>query len=111
MHRSHYPFNETFGMGQQDADENDAWRDRSLTDDRPHRDIFSNRYKDFEKINIKRSQSKNKIAINTALHRQLLNSMYLDLTSGQTRIKKVLHYEYHKIIIDFYNGFSSIWLQ
>jgi hypothetical protein len=58
MHRSHYPFNETFGMGKQDADENDSWRDRSLTDERPHRDIFSNRYKDFEKINIKRSQSK-----------------------------------------------------
>jgi hypothetical protein len=58
MHRSHYPFNETFGMGKQDADENDSWRDRSLTDNRPHRDIFSNRYKDFEKINIKRSQSK-----------------------------------------------------
>jgi hypothetical protein len=58
MHRSHYPFNETFGMGKQDADENDSWRDRSLTDDRPHRDIFSNQYKDFEKINIKRTQSK-----------------------------------------------------
>jgi hypothetical protein len=40
MHRSHYPFNETFGMGKQDADENDSWRDRSLTDNRPHRDIF-----------------------------------------------------------------------
>jgi hypothetical protein len=33
-------------------------RDRSLTDDRPHRDIFKNQYKDFEKINIKRTQSK-----------------------------------------------------
>ena len=58
MHRSHYPFNETFGMGKQDADENDSWRDRSLTDDRPHRDIFKNQYKDFEKTNIKRTQSK-----------------------------------------------------
>ena len=58
MHRSHYPFNTTFGMGKQDADENDSWRDRSLTDDRPHRDIFKNQYKDFEKINIKRTLSK-----------------------------------------------------
>ena len=58
MHRSHYPFNTTFGMGKQDADENDSLRDRSLTDDRPHRDIFKNQYKDFEKINIKRAQSK-----------------------------------------------------
>ena len=58
MHRSHYPFNTTFGMGQQDADENDSWLDRSLTDDRPHRDIFTNQYKDFEKTNIKRTQSK-----------------------------------------------------
>ena len=58
MHRSHYPFNTTFGMGKQAADENDSRRDRSLTDDRPHRDIFKNQYKDFEKINIKRAQSK-----------------------------------------------------
>ena len=59
MHRSHYPFNTTFGMGQQDADENTSIFNRSLTDDRPHRDIFSNQYKDFEKINIKRTQSDN----------------------------------------------------
>jgi hypothetical protein len=58
MHRSHYPFNETFGMGQQNADENTSVFNRSLTDDRPHRDIFSNQYKDFEKTNIKRTQSK-----------------------------------------------------
>lgn len=40
-------------------DENTSIFNRSLTDDRPHRDIFSNQYKDFEKINIKRTQSDN----------------------------------------------------
>jgi hypothetical protein len=58
MHRSHSPFNKTFAMGKQDADENSSIFDRSVTNERPHRDIFSNQYKDFEKINIKRTQSK-----------------------------------------------------
>ena len=46
-------------MGQQDVDENTSWWDRSLTDDRPHRDIFSNQYKDFEKTNTKIMTSDN----------------------------------------------------
>jgi hypothetical protein len=45
-------------VGYSEVGENSLGSNRSLTDNRPHRDIFSNRYKDFEKINIKRSQSK-----------------------------------------------------
>ena len=58
MHRSHYPFNTTFGMGQQDADENFWLWNKTVSDDRPHRDIFYNQFKNFEKINLKRTQSK-----------------------------------------------------
>jgi len=56
MHRSHTPFNTVFGMGQQDADENSSIWNRSISDDRPHRDIFYNSYKDFEKINALRKK-------------------------------------------------------
>jgi hypothetical protein len=112
MHRSHYPFNTTFGMGQQDADENDSWLDRSLTDDRPHRDIFTNQYKVLKRQISNELSLKNKTAVDMVrqIQKLLLNLIYLNLTSGQTRIKKARHYEYHKIIIDFYNSLSSIWL-
>jgi len=56
MHRSHTPFNTVFGMGQQDADENTSFWNRSISDDRPHRDIFYNSFKDFEKINANRTR-------------------------------------------------------
>jgi hypothetical protein len=56
MHRSHAPFNTVFGMGRQDADENTSFWNRSISDDRPHRDIFYNSFKDFEKINAKRTK-------------------------------------------------------
>jgi len=52
MHRSHHPFNTTFAMGQQDADENFWIWNKTVSDDRPHRDIFYNKLKDFEKINV-----------------------------------------------------------
>jgi hypothetical protein len=45
-------------MGYLKAGENSLGSNRSLTDERPHRDIFRNQFKDFEKINIKRTQSK-----------------------------------------------------
>jgi hypothetical protein len=45
-------------MGYLKAGENSLGSNRSLTDERPHRDIFRKKYRDFEKINIKRSQSK-----------------------------------------------------
>jgi hypothetical protein len=51
MHRSHSPFNSTFAMGKQDADENFWPWDKTISDERPHRDIFYNQYKDFKKIN------------------------------------------------------------
>jgi hypothetical protein len=57
MHRSHAPFNTTFGMGKQDADENFWLWNKTLSDDRPHRDIFYNSFKDFEKINIKKTKN------------------------------------------------------
>ena len=53
MHRSHAPFNETPFMGKQDADENFWFWNKTISDDRPHRDIFYNQYKDFEKSNSK----------------------------------------------------------
>jgi len=54
MHRSHYPFNTTIGMGQQDADDNFWFWNKTVSDDRPHRDIFYNQYTDFELENSKR---------------------------------------------------------
>jgi hypothetical protein len=45
-------------MGQQDTDENFKLWNKTVSDDRPRRDIFTVQYKDFEKINIKRTQSK-----------------------------------------------------
>jgi hypothetical protein len=57
MHRSHSPFNTTFGMGQQDADDNFWIWKKSVSDERPHRDIFYNSLKDFEKLNIRRKNS------------------------------------------------------
>jgi hypothetical protein len=62
MHRSHHPFNTTFGMGQQDADENFWLWNKTVSDDRPHRDIFYNKLKDFEKINTKLLASNNETA-------------------------------------------------
>jgi hypothetical protein len=62
MHRSHHPFNTTFGMGQQDADENFWLWNKTVSDDRPHRDIFYNKLKDFEKINTKLMASNNEDA-------------------------------------------------
>lgn len=56
MHRSHAPFNTVFGMGKQDADENTSLWNKSISDDRPHRDIFYNSFKDFEKINANRTR-------------------------------------------------------
>jgi hypothetical protein len=51
MHKSHSPFNTTFAMGKQDADENFWLWKKTVSDERPHRDIFYNPKKDFEKIN------------------------------------------------------------
>lgn len=51
MHRSHNPFNSTPFMGKQDADENFFFWNKTMSDERPHRDVFYNQYKDFEKIN------------------------------------------------------------
>jgi hypothetical protein len=62
MHRSHHPFNTTFGMGQQDVDENFWLWNKTVSDDRPHRDIFYNKLKDFEKINTKLMASNNEDA-------------------------------------------------
>lgn len=45
-------------MGYSEAGGTHQANNRSLTDDRPHRDIFKNQYKDLEKTNIKRTQSK-----------------------------------------------------
>jgi len=36
-------------MGKQDADENFWLWNKTISDERPHRDIFYNQYKDFEK--------------------------------------------------------------
>ena len=49
MHRSHSPFNTVTGMWQQDADDNTWPWNKTESDDRPHRDIFHNKFKDFEK--------------------------------------------------------------
>ena len=57
MHRSHSPFNSTFAMGKQDADENFWLWNKTISDERPHRDIFYNQYKDFEKNNRPRAWS------------------------------------------------------
>ena len=57
MHRSHSPFNSTFAMGKQDADENFWLWNKTISDERPHRDIFYNQYKDFEKNNHPRAWS------------------------------------------------------
>jgi len=63
MHRSHFPFNtgvvkglkirdlDSIAMGIEEADENFWFWNRSESDNRPHRDLFYNQYKDFEKIN------------------------------------------------------------
>lgn len=63
MHRSHFPFNtgvvkgykirdiDSIAMGIEEADENFWFWNRSESDNRPHRDIFYNQYKDFEKLN------------------------------------------------------------
>ena len=53
MHRSHSPFNTVTGMWQQDADENTWPWNKTESDDRPHRDIFYNEFKDFEKARTK----------------------------------------------------------
>ena len=53
MHRSHAPFNETLFMGKEDADENFWLWNKTISDERPHRDIFYNQFKDFDKINEK----------------------------------------------------------
>ena len=53
MHRSHSPFNTVIGMLQQDADENTWPWNKTVSDDRPHRDIFYNKYIDFEKSRTK----------------------------------------------------------
>ena len=53
MHRSHSPFNETPFMGKEDADENFWLWNKTISDERPHRDIFYNQFKDFDKINDK----------------------------------------------------------
>jgi len=57
MHRSHSPFNSTFAMGKQDADENFWPWNKTISDERPHRDIFYNQYQDFEKNNRPRAWS------------------------------------------------------
>ena len=59
MHRSHYPFNETLFMGKQDADENYWFWNKTMSDERPHRHIFYNQYKDFEKSNSKMKRRAN----------------------------------------------------
>lgn len=51
MHRSHSPFNTTPFMGKEDADENFWLWNKTISDERPHRDIFYNQFKDFEKLN------------------------------------------------------------
>jgi hypothetical protein len=53
MHRSHAPFNQTLFMGKEDADENFWLWNKTISDERPHRDIFYNQFKDFDKINEK----------------------------------------------------------
>jgi hypothetical protein len=53
MHRSHAPFNATPFMGKEDADENFWLWNKTISDERPHRDIFYNQFKDFDKINEK----------------------------------------------------------
>jgi len=53
MHRSHSPFNSTPFMGKEDADENFWLWNKTISDERPHRDIFYNQFKDFDKINNK----------------------------------------------------------
>jgi hypothetical protein len=60
MHRSHSPFNTTPFMGKEDADENFWIWNKTISDERPHRDIFYNSYKDFENINNKIKRSVNR---------------------------------------------------
>ena len=59
MHRSHAPFNETPFMGKQDADENYWLWNKTISDERPHRDIFYNQLKDFDKSNNKMKRRSN----------------------------------------------------
>jgi hypothetical protein len=59
MHRSHAPFNETPFMGKQDANENHWLWNKTISDERPHRDIFYNQLKDFEKSNNKMKRRAN----------------------------------------------------
>ena len=59
MHRSHNQFNSTPFMGKQDADENFFFWNKTMSDERPHRDIFYNQYKDFEKINSRKEWHEN----------------------------------------------------
>jgi hypothetical protein len=66
MHRSHFPFNteiikgfkirdiDSTAMAIEEADENVWFWKRSVSDNRPHRDIFNNQFKDFEKTNTDR---------------------------------------------------------
>jgi hypothetical protein len=53
MHRSHSPFNSTPFMGKEDADDNFWLWNKTISDERPHRDIFYNQFKDFDTINNK----------------------------------------------------------
>lgn len=59
MHRSHAPFNETPFMGKQDADENYWLWNKTISDERPHRDIFYIQLKDCAKSNSKMKKRAN----------------------------------------------------
>jgi hypothetical protein len=66
MHRSHFPFNtgivkgykirdiDSIAMAIEEANENFWFWKRSESDNRPHRDLFYNQYKNFEQLNNKK---------------------------------------------------------